>query len=254
MQGEVLQRIQDLAETMESDAVIDSEAAFRELLKGRSEYTLGDSTTLAPFKLESVSMPDDLSCCRAVEDFLDTDSRRYLEWRERMLKTEEEMAEHPPNEVIPYSDPALVNQPRKYLQFIKKLMSIDFLVWTRRPKCRVGTFFVWKSNGKSIRMIIDARRANRMFKDPPGVELCTAEGFSRTEVCLPDGVDPWSPESIDELKKFGLHVGLADIDNCFHRCKQPKWLSEYFAMDPVKASSVGMTGVEVDGVISLLGG
>ena len=49
-----------------------------------------------------------------------------------------------------------------------------------------------------------------MFKEPLGVELCKAEGFSRTEVCLPEGVDPWSPEGVAQLNKFGLHIGLAD--------------------------------------------
>ena len=69
---------------------------------------------------------------------MDSDSRRYLEWRERMLKTEEEeMAEHLPAEVVPYSYPALVNHPRKYVKFIKELSDIDFLVWTGWPKRRV---------------------------------------------------------------------------------------------------------------------
>ena len=36
-----------------------------------------------------------------------------------------------------------------------------------------------------VRMIIDVRRANRMFRTPPGVDLCTAEGVSRTEGGLP---------------------------------------------------------------------
>ena len=40
MQGEVLQHIQDLAQTMESGACVNSEAAFKELLEGRSQYTL----------------------------------------------------------------------------------------------------------------------------------------------------------------------------------------------------------------------
>ena len=153
MQGEVLDRIQDLAETMESDALINSEAAFTELLRGRSEYTLGDSTTLAPFKLESVSLPGCLADCKPIGQLVDDDSRRYLEERERMVKTDEEMKEYPPEDITPYNDPSLINRPRLYHQFVKKLMGIDFLYWTRRPKSRVGVFFVWKSDGKSIRMI-----------------------------------------------------------------------------------------------------
>ena len=31
-------------------------------------------------------------------------------------------------------------------------------------------------------MIVDARAANRLFKDAPGVQMCTADGFSHFEV------------------------------------------------------------------------
>ena len=107
--------------------------------------------------------------------------------------------------------------------------------------------FVGKSDGR-IRMIIDARRANRMFKTPPGVDLCTAEGLSRTEANLPKGVTPWSQEGKAILNNFGLCLGLADVDNCFHRCKQPLWLAEHFAMEPVLAKKVGLTGKVVSGI------
>lgn len=36
-----------------------------------------------------------------------------------------------------------------------------------------------KSGNTSIRMILDARRVNQVFKPPPGVELCSAESLSR---------------------------------------------------------------------------
>ena len=105
MEAEVLQRILDLGDAMESDAEIKSEAAFRELLKGRSEYCLDGSTTLAPFKIESVSLPSLLHDCRPVAELCGEEGRRYLKWRERMLKTPEEMEESPPEEITPYNDP-----------------------------------------------------------------------------------------------------------------------------------------------------
>ena len=98
------------------------------------------------------------------------------------------MRESPPEDIVPYTDPVLKKNPRVYVQFLHKLMGIDFLHWTKRPKGRVGIFFVWKSDGR-IRMIIDARQPNRMFRVPPGVELCSSEGFACTEVSLPEGVE-----------------------------------------------------------------
>ena len=246
--AEVFARLTDLAHAMDAEAEISSEAAFRELLKGRSEYTLDGSTSLAPFKLESVSLPDSLAECRPVSDLCGDEGRRYLERRERMALSAEEMRDSPPEEISPYTDPVLKHNRPLYLKFIKKLMGIDFLCWTRYPKCRAGVFFVWKSDGR-IRMIIDARRSNRMFRPPPGVDLCTAEGLSRTEVVLPAGVTPWSEEGKKKIAEVGLCLGLADVDNCFHRCRQPFWLAEHFALEPVRASEVNMVGHRVSGEV-----
>jgi len=79
---EVLCRLKDLAEAMDAGAEIQPEAAFKELLKGRSEYTLDGSTSVKPFKLESISLPSSLACCRSVEALCGDDGRRYLERRE----------------------------------------------------------------------------------------------------------------------------------------------------------------------------
>ena len=164
-----------------------------------------------------------------------------------MLRSAKEMREHPPDKIIPCVDPLLKHNRRQYLRFIHRLQETDFLYFSKFPKCRAGTFFVGKSDGQ-IRMTIDGRRANRMFKTPPEVDLCTAEGLGRTEVSLPKGVTPWSQEGKAFLNNFGLCLGLADAGNCFHRCKQPFWLSEHFAMEPVLAKEVGLTGKVVSGI------
>ena len=50
------------------------------------------------------------------------------------------------------------------------------------------------------------------------------------------------------LNSFGLRLGLTDVDNCFHRCKQPFWLGEHFAMEPVRAKEVGLAGKVASGI------
>ena len=244
--AEVFAWLTDLAQAMDAEAKINSEAAFRELLKGRGEFTLDGSTSLAPFKLESVSLPDSLSACRPVSDLCGDEGRRYLKWKERMTLSADEMKDRPPEEISPYTDPARKHNRPLYLKFIKKLMGTDSLCWTKYPKCRAGVNFGRKHDGR-IRMIIDARRSNRMFRPPPGVDLCTAEGLSRTEVVLPAGVMPWSAEGKKKIAEVGLCMGLADVDNCFHRCRQPFWLAEHFALEPVRASEANMVGQRVSG-------
>ena len=39
-----------------------------------------------------------------------------------------------------------------------------------------------------IRMVLDARKANRRFRRPPNVPLCTTEGFGKVQVELPEGL------------------------------------------------------------------
>ena len=68
-----------------------------------SEYCLDSSTTLAPFKLESV--PGSLDDCRQASELCGDEGRRYLKWGERMLKTPEEMEDNPPEEITNYTDP-----------------------------------------------------------------------------------------------------------------------------------------------------
>ena len=121
---EVLCRLKDLAEAMDAGAEIQPEAAFKELLKGRSEYTLDSSTSVKPFKLESMSLPSSLAGCRRVEELCDDAGRRYLERRERMLRSAEEMQEHPPDKINPCVDPLLKHNRRQYLRFIHRLQEM----------------------------------------------------------------------------------------------------------------------------------
>ena len=108
---------------------------------------------------------------------------------------------------------------RCYREFIQRLDDIGLLQYTQKPKNEVGVFFVHKSDKKKIRLIVDARSANALFRDPPGVELCSSEGFSRIECEVSSDAKPGSPEFLEELRTMELHVGLSDVKDCFHRAQ-----------------------------------
>lgn len=240
LQAEVLQRIHLLAQDSGNlgslERVPSSEAALQALLKGKSEYHQPSTpVALAPYKLERVSLPEDLHG-------LPQDARRYLQGKELMVK-EGEPLEAPP----PYWDPALAKSKKQYRQFIQHLDSIGLLQYTQTPKNEVGVFFVFKSDGERIRLIVDARSTNALFQDPPGVELCSSEGFSRIECEVSPGLRPGSPEFLAELQTMNIHIGLSDVKDCFHRLRQPRWLAEYFCFKPIRAHWVGLTGTMLDG-------
>ena len=126
----------------------------------------------------------------------------------------------------PYWDPALKNNACNYRRFIQKLHNIGYLDYTFSPSQHAGVFFVWKSDKQKIRMIVDARPANADFRDPPGVSLATAETFSKIEVT----------GSSDDVDDFSLYAGLSDVKDCFHRVKQPRWLSKWLLRHDMLAS------------------
>ncbi|CAK8990488.1 unnamed protein product, partial [Durusdinium trenchii] len=184
------------------------EAALLELLRGQDGYAEpATPASLAPFNLELVSLPEDLT-------------------------GEDEVV------CCPYWDPALKHNAKNYRRFIQKLNSIQYLEFTLNPCQHAGVFFVWKSDKKRIRMIIDARPANASFYDPPGISLPTAETFAKVEVIGKEagGVDG-----------FGIYAGLSDVKDCFHRIKQPRWLAKHFCLLPIEARHVGLTGQTLEG-------
>ena len=240
MQNEVLGRLRslvvDAGDLDDCSRQLSQEAALAELLRGQDGYSEpATPASLAPFNLELISLPSDLSDAPHALDLLGDEDRRYLEVQERMLLGGQSDVSSRVNK--PYWDPALKHNPRNYRRFIRRLCDIKYLDFTLEPSNHAGVFFVWKSDRQKIRLIVDARPANSTFVDPPGVSLATAETFSKIEV---------AGDSEDD-SNFGLFAGLSDVKDCFHRIRQPRWLSKHFCFLPVEARHVRLTGQVLDG-------
>ena len=220
------------------------EAALSGLLQGRTDYSDPSCPiSLAPYNLELISLPSSLKEAPRAEDLLAADDRRYLEEQERIVRRDFS----PDQNFSPYWDPALKNNPRNYRKFLQKLNEIDYLDFTLSPLEHAGVFFVWKSDRKRIRMIVDGRGANMRFHDPPSVALSTAETFSKIELEIPQEFAHDSRARQEFLQQLEIHVGLSDVKDCFHRIKQPRWLARYFCFMPVEARFLGLTGKELEG-------
>ncbi|CAE7471367.1 unnamed protein product, partial [Symbiodinium pilosum] len=68
------------------DVVPTPEAALRELLRGRSEYSSDVPTTLAACSLERISLPASLDGAPRVEELLDGEARRYLQRNTKLYR------------------------------------------------------------------------------------------------------------------------------------------------------------------------
>ncbi|CAK0795767.1 unnamed protein product, partial [Prorocentrum cordatum] len=242
MQRDVLERFEGLVRGRQPDAKLqEPQAALRELLRGRSPCDgRGGPTTVASYSAGLVSMPTDVSDCPRLEDLLPGEALTFLQERqERMLR------ETPlPTDVEPYFDSVLKFNHKEYRGLVRRLLSAGILGWTLSPKERIGMFFVWKDGRRRLRLIVDARRTNAHFRDPPGVELLSSEGLARIEVQMPDS----GFSSYEDLRAAShaqqVYIGMADVKDCFHRMRIDSALSQYFCLPPVKAGAFGVSEVE----------
>ena len=243
MQWQTMMRVDGLACGQKPSGVIDGfEAALRSLLKGGTPYDMeASNVSLASYQPGLLSIPDDVHDCPDLSSVLSMEDRQYLEDDKLMLKSVEDLEQG--SIINPYWDPKLRADKKAYRGLVQRLHQIGYFTYTTAPKCQVGVFFVWKSSRTKLRMITDARVANRHFVDPPGVSLLSGEGFGRIEVKLEDAT--WFDEMIGD--RLSIHVGLSDVKDCFHRMRVPAWLARYFAWEPVEARVVGLSGMEIDG-------
>ena len=155
------------------------------LLRGAVDYSTGSAdTTVAPYDSDHVSLPPDSKQSPFVGDLLETSGREFLErWQETMVRSPSERAELDARlgQVCPFWDRMLKYNKKEYRRFVKELDTRGLIEWVTSPLEFAAFFFVWKKNMKDRRLIVDARLANRAFRDPPGVRLLSSEGLGRME-------------------------------------------------------------------------
>ena len=118
-----------------------------------------------------------------------------------------------------YLDPQLSTNPKTYHMFLADLFNAKLISFTNKPRVQVGAFVVTKKGGKQ-RLIIDARRTNKLFRTPPTTVL--------------GSVDAWGRLEIDE-EHGELFVAQEDVKDYFYRLAIGKTLGEYFCLPKVDA-------------------
>ena len=84
-----------------------------------------------------------------------------------------------------------------------------------------------KKGKQTMRLIIDARASNQLFGPPPGVDLLTPEGLSRTELGPAVGV---------------LHIATADVEDTLRRCRLTPLYASYFGLPSVTRREMRLDG------------
>ena len=69
-------------------------------------------------------------------------------------------------------------------------------------------------------MIFDCRKTNLLFHTPQGVDLVAGEGLGGIEMGEEFSDEIGKPEENAALtKSFRTAMGVADVSDCFHRCR-----------------------------------
>jgi hypothetical protein len=90
----------------------------------------------------------------------------------------------------------------------------------------VNGVFAVRKDADSLRLIIDARRANCVFAEPDHVDLPTPDLLARLQA------PPGAP----------VYAAKVDLDNFYHRILLPEWMQPYFGLPPVFSEELGLPG------------
>lgn len=147
----------------------------------------------------------------------------------------------PPHLTGLYSDPALLLRPvparckarpgvlcdsrAEYVQLIRRMAALGMVCFKTSVNVVNGVFAVRK-DADSLRLIIDARRANCVFAEPDHVDLPTPDLLARLQA------PPGAP----------VYAAKVDLDNFYHRILLPEWMQPYFGLPPVFSEELGLPG------------
>ena len=200
---------------------ISPQAALRQLLakKAGSPYAGVLPGQLASYVRERLSLPRDQTAPVSLDDLLPEVERRQLQnFKSEMMLSDEEIAGvlEKGLENDRYMDPQLEGGGKKYHGFIADLVQSKLVGFTTHPRVQVGAFVVTKKAQKQ-RLIVDARRTNKLFRKPPSTRLGSMDSWARIEL---EGEN-------------GLFMAQEDVRDYFYRLRIDKDLGEYFCFPKI---------------------
>ncbi len=232
LQKDCLRRLSDLYGRVPGKPEgMDGPRALAELCKSSSHYTPTEPSVMARYSKELVSWPSIGAEGVPVTSCLDGDDRAFaVDWRHTMLRSDAERQEYlcSSDRIRPHLEPTLVRRPSVYGDFVNELYKRNMLTFRIGSDSLLGVFFVKKKNGR-LRIILDTRDVNNLFRQPVSTRLPTPAAFSSLE--SEAGTPVW--------------YSASDIQDCFYNYRVDPALSQFFSLPALEAKFV-------DGLCELL--
>lgn len=127
--------------------------------------------------------------------------------------------------------PRVFGSTTEYLKLLRRMQSVSMVDFTQSPKAVNGVFCVPK--GDDLRLIIDAQPANACFRLPPGVRLPNPSHLG--QLLVPRGAR--------------CSMAKYDLKDYYHRMEMPLALRPWFALPPVRAGDLGLSGYDPDELV-----
>ena len=205
--------------------------ASRELLQSCLSYAGEEaSTTVRPFNRSLVSIPEVGAKAPYLFDVLDPHGREFLQDPDAHIFVSGDEWGHiveKGGSIRPYMDEVLRHDQKQYYTFVKDLFDRGMITFTTKPRAIITPFFVAKKNGK-LRLVLDCRGVNQMFRPPPA--LAMSAGFS------------WSRLSMERSQT--LYTAQSDIKDYFYSLRLPTFLQPFFALPPIPSQLMQQWGVD----------
>lgn len=202
-------------------------AALKALLREDTGYSAVSVGGLCAYRRGDVSLPGDQTAAPRLADLLPPLERSQLEnFSECMLLGAEErgaLCDDISRFANCYHDLGF-NCPQTLACFVCELYRAPVTRFTETLRVSLGVFFVSKKSGK-LRMILDARRSNLLFKSPPRTALGSIEALSRLDLT------PAEPGGSADR----FFVAQEDVRDFFYRLGVDRGLSDVFALPPVES-------------------
>ena len=188
-QSSVLRRVRDKVISGGPPPVeLTEQEALTELLHRQDLYAL-QPLHLADYDLDKLRVIKGGVLPKDVVDLVSTSfAEVLLHPCSSMLRSSAELLHLDESEgpITPYWDPTLRRDERQRVELFQKLADLKILSFRVRARPFAGLFFVKKKDGM-IRLIIDARQANRYHARPPHTSLGSSSalsGIDLSDECL----------------------------------------------------------------------